>query len=112
PLRPRPEAALLHLLLLGGLAAAVIALTARAAQVPVMGLRPSWPWLVGYVAALGLLYAAYFTGGTGRTVGKMAFGLYVVDAAGQRPGFLRALARGALGTPAARVGGESAAARG
>ena len=34
----------------------------------------------------------------GRTPGKIAFGLYVVDSAGQRPGFLRALARAALGT--------------
>jgi len=98
PLLARVEAALLDLLLLGILGAGVIALTARAAQVPLAGLRPSWPWLSAYLFALGLLYAGYFTGGTGRTLGKMVFGLYVVDAAGQRPGFLRALARAALGT--------------
>lgn len=98
PLLARLEAALLDALLLGVLGAGVVALTARAAHVPVAGLLPSWPWLGGYLAALGLLYAGYFTGGTGRTVGKIAFGLYVVDAAGQRPGFLRALARAALGT--------------
>ena len=73
-------------------------MTARAAQVPVAGLLPSWPWLAGYLVSLGLLYAGYFTGGTGRTVGKMVFGLYVVDSAGHRPGFVRAFARAALGT--------------
>jgi uncharacterized RDD family membrane protein YckC len=98
PLVARLEAALLDALLLGVLGAGVVALTARAAHVPLAGLLPSWPWLGGYLAALGLLYAGYFTGGTGRTLGKIAFGLYVVDAAGQRPGFLRALARAALGT--------------
>jgi uncharacterized RDD family membrane protein YckC len=98
PLLARAEAALLDALLLGVLGAGVVALTARAAQVPVAGLLPSWPWLAGYLVSLGLLYAGYFTGGTGRTVGKMAFGLYVVDAAGHRPGFVRALARAALGT--------------
>jgi uncharacterized RDD family membrane protein YckC len=98
PLLARAEAALLDALLLGVLGAGVVALTARAAQVPVAGLLPSWPWLSGYLLSLGLLYAGYFTGGTGRTVGKMAFGLYVVDAAGHRPGFVRAFARAALGT--------------
>jgi uncharacterized RDD family membrane protein YckC len=98
PLLARAEAALLDALLLGVLGAGVVALTARAAQVPVAGLWPSWPWLAGYLVSLGLLYAGYFTGGTGRTVGKMAFGLYVVDAAGHRPGFVRAFARAALGT--------------
>jgi uncharacterized RDD family membrane protein YckC len=98
PLLARAEAALLDALLLGVLGAGVVVLTARAAQVPVAGLLPSWPWLSGYLLALGLLYAGYFTGGTGRTVGKMAFGLYVVDSAGHRPGFVRAFARAALGT--------------
>jgi uncharacterized RDD family membrane protein YckC len=98
PLLARLEAALLDALLLGLLGAGVVALTARAAEVPLAGLLPSWPWLSGYLAALGLLYAGYFTGGTGRTLGKIAFGLYVVDGAGQRPGFLRALGRAALGT--------------
>ena len=98
PLLARAEAALLDALLLGALGAGVVALTARAAQVPVAGLLPSWPWLAGYLLSLGLLYAGYFTGGTGRTVGKMAFGLYVVDSAGHRPGFVRAFARAALGT--------------
>lgn len=98
PLVARLEAALLDVLVLGVLGAGVVVLTARAAQVPLAGLLPSWPWLTGYLAALGLLYAGYFTGGTGRTLGKIVFGLYVVDAAGQRPGFLRALARAALGT--------------
>ncbi len=98
PLLARAEAALRDVVLLGLLGAGVVVLTARAAQVPLAGLLPSWPWLSGYLAALGLLYAGYFTGGTGRTLGKIAFGLYDVDAAGQRPGFLRALARAALGT--------------
>ena len=98
PILARAEAALLDVVLLGILGGSVVALTARAAQVPLSGLLPSWPWLSGYLAALGLLYAGFFTGGTGRTLGKIVFGLYVVDAAGQRPGFLRALARAALGT--------------
>jgi uncharacterized RDD family membrane protein YckC len=98
PLLARAEAALLDGVLLGLIWAGVVALTARTLEVPVARLLPAWPWLGGYLLFLGLLYAAYFTGGTGRTLGKMVFGLYVVDSAGHRPGFARALGRAALGT--------------
>jgi uncharacterized RDD family membrane protein YckC len=98
PLLARAEAALLDGVLLGVIGAAVVALTARTLEVPVARLLPAWPWLGGYLMFLGLLYAGYFTGGTGRTLGKMVFGLYVVDSAGHRPGFGRALGRAALGT--------------
>jgi predicted glycogen debranching enzyme len=57
----------------------------------------AWPWLTGYLAFLGLAYAAYFTGTTGQTLGKILFALRVVDTAGQPPGYLRAFARAALG---------------
>ena len=51
----------------------------------------------GYLAFLGLLYALYFTGTTGQTLGKMAAGLHVVDAAGRPPGYIRAFVRAAFG---------------
>jgi uncharacterized RDD family membrane protein YckC len=57
----------------------------------------TWPWLVGYLSFLGLTYAAYFTGTTGQTLGKILGGLRVVDTAGRPPGYLRAFARAALG---------------
>ena len=59
------------------------------------------------LAFLGLVYGCYFTGTTGQTVGKMAAGLRVVDAAGHPPGYLRAFVRaliGACGVLAAGLG--------
>src|SRR5204862_2167842 len=70
----------------------------RAAHVGLMGLRPAWPYRLGYLAFLGLAYAGYFTGTTGQTLGKIATGLRVVDAGGRPPGYFRALLRAALGS--------------
>jgi uncharacterized RDD family membrane protein YckC len=44
------------------------------------------------------VYACYFTGTTGQTLGKMAAGLRVVDSGGQPPGYLRAFTRAVMGT--------------
>jgi len=94
----RAQAAALDLVLLAVLWAVVVYFASRAAHVGLMGLRPAWPYLAGYLAFLGLAYACYFTGTTGQTLGKIATGLRVVDAAGRPPGYLRAFARAAVGT--------------
>ena len=93
----RSQAALVDLALLAGLWTIVVYFASRAAHVPISGLLPSWPYLGGYLAFLGLTYAAYFTGATGQTLGKIVSGLRVVDTAGQPPGYLRAFLRAALG---------------
>ncbi len=95
--RERAMAAGLDFGLMLGAALVVVYFAGRAARVPLHGLLPTWPWLLGYLAFLGLVYAGYFTGTTGQTLGKMATGLRVVDRAGRPPGFLRAFARGTLG---------------
>ena len=94
----RVQAAALDLLFLGGLWAVVLYFAGRAAGVGTWGLLATWPYLAGYLAGLGLLYAAFFTGATGQTPGKMVTGLRVVDGDGLPPGFVRALARAALGS--------------
>ena len=93
----RAEAAALDVGLLIALWVLVVYFASRAAHVTVAGLLPSWPAVAGYLAALGLLYAGYFTGTTGQTLGKIALGLRVVDAGGQPPGYLRASLRALLG---------------
>lgn len=100
PARPgeRAQAAALDLGLLFGMWSVVVYFASRAAHVTVAGLVPSWRYLLAYLAALGLIYAGYFTGTTGQTLGKIALGLRVVDSAGQPPGYLRALARALLGS--------------
>jgi uncharacterized RDD family membrane protein YckC len=73
----------------------------------VSSLRTSWPWLLGYLAFVGLFYASYFTGTTGQTLGKMVTGLRVVHTSGRAPGYLRAFLRagvGGLGILAAGLG--------
>ena len=97
-LAERLRAAAVDVALLSGLWSVVVYFASRAARVSLMGLFPAWPWLTGYLAFLGLVYAAYFTGTTGQTLGKIVFALRVVDTAGQPPGYSRALARAALGT--------------
>jgi len=76
----------------------VLYFASRVARVPLLGLRPAWPYVVAYLAAFGLNYAAYFTGTTGQTLGKMLVGLRVVDSSGQPPGYTRAFLRALLGT--------------
>lgn len=94
--------------LLTALFGVVVYFASRAAQVAVPRLLPSWPFLAGYLAFLGLAYAGYFTGTTGQTLGKILGGLRVVDGAGQPPGFLKAFARAALGTVGIALAGLGA----
>jgi uncharacterized RDD family membrane protein YckC len=94
----RAQAALVDMGLMLGLWAVVVYFASRAARVGLSGLRPSWPYLLGYLAFLGLTYAACFTGVTGQTLGKMLKGLRVVNATGRPPGCPRAFFRAALGS--------------
>jgi uncharacterized RDD family membrane protein YckC len=105
----RVGAAAVDAALLLGLSAVVIYFASRAAHVTVPALLPAWPFLAGYLAFLGLVYAGYFTGTTGQTVGKIVAGLRVVDAAGHPPGFLKALLRAGIGTVSVAVAGLGAA---
>lgn len=109
PARPleRVQAAVLDLGLLLSLWAVVVYFATRAAHTSLSGLAPAWPWLVAYLAGLGLAYAVYFTGVTGQTLGKLALGLRVVTTGGQPPGPGRALGRavaGVLGIAAVFLG--------
>jgi len=94
----RVQAAVVDLLLLSALFSVAAYFASRAARVDVVGLLPTWPYLLGYFALLGLTYAGYFTGTTGQTLGKMATGLRVVDRFGGPPAYVRAFARGIVGT--------------
>jgi uncharacterized RDD family membrane protein YckC len=103
----RLRAALVDGLLFGALSAVVVYFTGRAARVELAALVSSWPALVSYLGLLALFYAAYFTGTTGQTPGKLMAGLRVVDAAGRPPGYLRSMARalvGLLGTALVGLG--------
>jgi uncharacterized RDD family membrane protein YckC len=91
-------AAALDVAILAPIWAAVVYFASRTARVEIPALQPAWPWLVGYLAFIGLVYAGYFTGTTGQTLGKMAAGLRVVDAFGQPPGYPRAFVRAIIGT--------------
>jgi uncharacterized RDD family membrane protein YckC len=96
----RLQAAVVDLALLVVLWTVVVYFASRAAHVSLASLRPSWPWLLAYLAFLGLVYASYFTGTTGQTLGKMVTGLRVLHASSRPPGYLRAFLRagaGALG---------------
>ena len=104
----RLGAGALDVTLLALLFGAVVYFASRAAQVAVPRLLPSWPFLAGYLAFLGLIYAAYFTGTTGQTLGKILSGLRVVDGGGHPPGFLKALVRAALGTLGVALAGLGA----
>ncbi len=96
-LQERLQAAAVDLALLAAVWTVVVYFASRAAHVPLGSLRPSWPWLVGYLAFLGLVYASYFTGTTGQTLGKMVMGLRVLHASGRPPGYLRSFLRAAMG---------------
>jgi hypothetical protein len=73
PWGERAQAALFDLGVLAALWAVVVYFASRAAG-SLAALRPVWPPLVGYLAFLGLLYAVYFTGTCGRTIGKIVCG--------------------------------------
>jgi uncharacterized RDD family membrane protein YckC len=94
----RAQAALVDVILILGVWAMVVYFASRAARVSLAGLQPSWPYLVSYLAFLGLAYAACFTGITGQTLGKMLKGLRVVTASGRPPGCPRAFLRATLGS--------------
>jgi uncharacterized RDD family membrane protein YckC len=102
----RLQAALVDLALLAALWSVVVYFAGRAAHVSLEGLWPAWPYLGGYLAFLGLLYATYFTGSTGQTLGKRLTGLQVVDADGQPPGWRKALARAAVGSAGILLAGS------
>ena len=96
----RARAAAVDLLFLSTLYAVVVYFAyfaGRAAPAGAAQLVRTWPWLVGYLSFLGLTYAAYFTGTTGQTLGKILGGLRVVDKGGRPPGYMRSFVRAGLG---------------
>jgi uncharacterized RDD family membrane protein YckC len=93
----RVSAGLIDLAFLLALWGSVVFFTRQVGRVRLEGLLPAWPYLVAYLAFLGLAYAAYFTGTTGQTLGKIVLGLRVVDTAGRPPAAWRAFLRAALG---------------
>jgi uncharacterized RDD family membrane protein YckC/uncharacterized Zn finger protein (UPF0148 family) len=101
----RVEAAAVDAAVLGGLAVVVVYFASKAAHVPIEALLNVWPWLAAYLALLGLSYAAYFTGTTGQTPGKMLLGLRVVEASGGPPNYPRAFARAAAGAAGSLLAG-------
>jgi uncharacterized RDD family membrane protein YckC len=100
----RAQAAAVDLVLLLGVWSVVLYFASRTAHVSMFGLRPAWPYLAAYLVFLGLVYASYFTGTTGQTVGKIAGGLRVVHAGGRPPGYARAFARAVLGVAGVALG--------
>lgn len=101
----RLMAGLVDLAVLLAMWAAIVYFASRVAHVPLSGLWAAWPWLAAYMGALGLLYAAYFTGTTGQTLGKMAHRLHVLHVSGGPPGHARAAARALLGSAGVLVAG-------
>ncbi len=93
----RLQAAAVDGLLFGALSAVVVYFTGRAARVELAALVSGWPALASYLGLLALFYAAYFTGTTGQSPGKLVTGLRVVDSSGRPPGYLRAMARALVG---------------
>jgi uncharacterized RDD family membrane protein YckC len=98
PWSDRLQAAIFDLGILVTLWSIVVYFASRAAHVSAVELRSAGLSLVAYLAFLGLLYAVYFTGTCGRTIGKIVCGLKVVDVAGRAPGYPRAFVRVVLGT--------------
>jgi uncharacterized RDD family membrane protein YckC len=93
----RIGAAALDLALMGGLALTVVYFASRVARVPLGGLAPAAPWIAAWLVGVGLAYAAFFTGTTGQTLGKIAIGLRVVDSANRPPSYGRAFVRASVG---------------
>jgi uncharacterized RDD family membrane protein YckC len=95
-LSERIGAAAIDLLCLLGIWAVTLYFAGRISHVGIVGLRPAWRYVAGYLGFVGFYYAAYFTGTTGQTLGKIVCGLRVVDTAGAPPGYPRALCRAIL----------------
>jgi len=93
----RLQAGAVDLGLMLGLWSIVVYFASRTAHVSLAGLLPSWPYLAAFLAFLGFVYASYFTGTTGQSLGKIVCGLRVVDTAGRPPGYARSFARAVLG---------------
>jgi uncharacterized RDD family membrane protein YckC len=107
PARPgeRAQAAALDAALLALVGVTVVYFTGRAARVELGALAAVWPWLGGYLGLLAVFYAAYFTGTTGQTPGKLITGLRVVNTAGHPPGYWRASVRALVGCAGVLVAG-------
>jgi uncharacterized RDD family membrane protein YckC len=101
----RAQAAAVDSILFGALSVMVVYFTGRAARAPVTALVPGWPGLALYLALLALFYAAYFTGTTGQTPGKLMTGLRVLGSSGRPPGYLRAMARALVGVAGIALAG-------
>jgi uncharacterized RDD family membrane protein YckC len=101
----RLAAAAVDCLLVSSLALAAFYFASRIARVTLAGLLPAWPFLGAYAAGLGMAYSVYFTGLTGQTIGKIAFGLRVLGRHGGPPSHLEALGRAALGMLGVAVAG-------
>ena len=71
--------------------------TGRAARAPVTALVPGWPYLAVYLGMMALFYAAYFTGTTGQTPGKLMTGLRVLGVSGRPPSYGRSMLRAFVG---------------
>ncbi len=70
---------------------------ARVAQVQVFELSRSMLYLASFLLLLGLVYAGYFTGSSGQTIGKSLTGLHVVETSGHAPGVGVAALRATVG---------------
>lgn len=70
---------------------------AKVARVAVIDLSPAAFYLAAFLTFLGLVYAGYFTGSSGQTIGKQLAGLHVVDTSGHAPGVGVALLRAIVG---------------
>jgi uncharacterized RDD family membrane protein YckC len=101
----RAQAAAVDAILFAALGVVVLYFTGRAARVDVTALAPSWPGLCLYLGLLALFYAAYFTGTTGQTPGKLMTGLRVVGSTGRPPSYPRAMARALLGVAGIALAG-------
>jgi uncharacterized RDD family membrane protein YckC len=101
----RAQAAAVDAILFAALGVVVLYFTGRAARVDVTALVPSWPGLALYLGLLALYYAAYFTGTTGQTPGKLMTGLRVVGSTGRPPSYPRAMARALLGVAGIALAG-------